>query len=175
MTAVTYCDLIKLGWRRSGSYLYKPDNRATCCPQLTISLNSKLFSPSKHQRQIINKFNKFVTEGAGTKEGTAGWGPVRADGTDEIGVNETVKAPPEKAKKGERKANTPIDLSEMLHAAESDHDIDYTFKHDFKVSLPYFINAQVVLTMSSMKAGVGTFFVYDGEICAVFEISNDHS
>lgn len=31
-----YQDLIDSNWRRSGKYMYKPDNLRTCCPHLTI-------------------------------------------------------------------------------------------------------------------------------------------
>lgn len=36
LTPITYELLLDKGWRRSGSYLYKPDNQNTCCPHLTI-------------------------------------------------------------------------------------------------------------------------------------------
>lgn len=36
MTPALYQDLIDRGWRRSGTYLYKPDNVHTCCPQIPI-------------------------------------------------------------------------------------------------------------------------------------------
>ncbi|ORY90158.1 arginine-tRNA-protein transferase [Leucosporidium creatinivorum] len=73
MSCQTYKALIDVGWRRSGSYLYKPDMRATCCPQYTISLDAAAFNPSKSQRQLLHRFANFVTEGG--REGTSGWGP----------------------------------------------------------------------------------------------------
>lgn len=39
-------ELLDRGWRRSGRYIYKPD-MATCCPQYTIRLNSRLFVATK--------------------------------------------------------------------------------------------------------------------------------
>lgn len=36
MTANDYQDLIDRGWRRSGLYCYKPNNKTTCCPSYTI-------------------------------------------------------------------------------------------------------------------------------------------
>jgi arginyl-tRNA--protein-N-Asp/Glu arginylyltransferase len=93
---------------RSGSYLYKPDMRATCCPQYTIRwvaslkpvsqvlsadtlghtffrLKSSSFKPSKSQRQTLNKFNTFIEEGG--KEGNAGFGT--AGGSTGQGKGET--------------------------------------------------------------------------------------
>jgi arginyl-tRNA---protein transferase len=39
-------ELLDRGWRRSGRYIYKPDLH-TCCPQYTIRLDTRLFTPSK--------------------------------------------------------------------------------------------------------------------------------
>lgn len=36
MTVDDYQDLIDRGWRRSGLYCYKPNNKTTCCPSYTI-------------------------------------------------------------------------------------------------------------------------------------------
>lgn len=36
LTVHDYQDLIDKGWRRSGAFLYRPDNMRTCCPQHTI-------------------------------------------------------------------------------------------------------------------------------------------
>ncbi|KAG0220196.1 Arginyl-tRNA--protein transferase 1 [Mortierella sp. NVP41] len=63
MTSVDYQKLIDRGWRRSGRYLYKPNLRDSCCPQYTIRMRANDFEASKHQRQVINRFNNFVQEG----------------------------------------------------------------------------------------------------------------
>ena len=55
-----YQKLLDRGWRRSGKVLYKPDLRASCCPQYTIRLDSSAFRPSKDQRQTLNRFNNFI-------------------------------------------------------------------------------------------------------------------
>jgi len=55
-----YEALLNRGWRRSGSLLYKPDQRASCCPQYTIRLDSDSFHASRDQRQALNRFNKYV-------------------------------------------------------------------------------------------------------------------
>ncbi|KAI0484279.1 arginine-tRNA-protein transferase [Xylariaceae sp. FL0804] len=60
MTAACYQTLIDRCWRRSGTLLYRPNQRAACCPHYTIRLDSGQFKPTKDQRQAINKFNRFV-------------------------------------------------------------------------------------------------------------------
>ncbi|KAF5832944.1 arginine-tRNA-protein transferase [Dunaliella salina] len=64
MTAEVYQDLIDLGWRRSGTYLYKPDLKKTCCPQYTIRLCANEFQPSKSQAKLLKKWDSCVV-GAG--------------------------------------------------------------------------------------------------------------
>ncbi|KAF9928058.1 Arginyl-tRNA--protein transferase 1 [Linnemannia zychae] len=63
MTCNDYQSLIDRGWRRSGRYIYKPNLRDSCCPQYTIRMKANDFQASKHQRQIVNRFNNFVQEG----------------------------------------------------------------------------------------------------------------
>ncbi|KAK3842281.1 MAG: arginine-tRNA-protein transferase [Linnemannia gamsii] len=63
MTCKDYQSLIDRGWRRSGTYLYKPNLRDSCCPQYTIRMRANDFEASKHQRQVVNRFNTFVQEG----------------------------------------------------------------------------------------------------------------
>ncbi|KAG0281544.1 Arginyl-tRNA--protein transferase 1 [Linnemannia exigua] len=63
MTCQDYQSLVDRGWRRSGTYLYKPNLRDSCCPQYTIRMRANDFEASKHQRQVVNRFNNFVQEG----------------------------------------------------------------------------------------------------------------
>ncbi|KAJ9475743.1 Arginyl-tRNA--protein transferase 1 [Pseudozyma hubeiensis] len=50
-----YQSLIDRGWRRSGSYVYKPDLLRTCCAQIPIRLDVRDFRPKKsHRRALIN-------------------------------------------------------------------------------------------------------------------------
>ncbi|KAI9049919.1 hypothetical protein LZ554_006066 [Drepanopeziza brunnea f. sp. 'monogermtubi'] len=55
-----YQSLLGRGWRRSGTLLYKPNQQASCCPHYTIRLDSDEFRPSKDQRQVQNRFTKYV-------------------------------------------------------------------------------------------------------------------
>ncbi|GAC94710.1 hypothetical protein PHSY_002283 [Pseudozyma hubeiensis SY62] len=50
-----YQSLIDRGWRRSGSYVYKPDLLRTCCAQIPIRLDARDFRPKKsHRRALTN-------------------------------------------------------------------------------------------------------------------------
>ncbi|KAG8929218.1 Arginyl-tRNA--protein transferase 1 [Tulasnella sp. 418] len=66
LSCPVYQKMIDRGWRRSGEYLYKPDLARSCCPHYTIRLDAVDFKPSRSQRKIIHKFNRFVIgEGGG--------------------------------------------------------------------------------------------------------------
>ena len=58
-----YASLLLLGWRRSGTYFYKPTNHLTCCPAYTIRLRVSEFKPSKDQRRISRRFDRFLETG----------------------------------------------------------------------------------------------------------------
>ncbi|KAL2753722.1 hypothetical protein ACRALDRAFT_1071868 [Sodiomyces alcalophilus JCM 7366] len=60
MSAAFYQDLLDRHWRRSGSLLYRPNQRQSCCPHYTIRLDSALFKPTRDQRQAVNRFNRHV-------------------------------------------------------------------------------------------------------------------
>jgi arginine-tRNA-protein transferase len=68
------------GWRRSGTYCYKPDLLRSCCPQYTIRyvrplratrlevtrrrrLDALAFEPSRSQRKALYRFNRVIEEG----------------------------------------------------------------------------------------------------------------
>ncbi|KAI5369537.1 Putative N-end aminoacyl transferase, N-end rule aminoacyl transferase, acyl-CoA N-acyltransferase [Septoria linicola] len=55
-----YQELMDRGWRRSGSLLYLPDAARSCCTHYTIRLPVSNFTPTKDQRQALNRWNRFV-------------------------------------------------------------------------------------------------------------------
>lgn len=60
VTVDDYQDLLDRGWRRSGSFLYKPDMERTCCPSYTIRLRASDFAPSKEQRRVSRRMQRFL-------------------------------------------------------------------------------------------------------------------
>lgn len=63
MTVQDYQDLINRGWRRSGQYCYKPDNKITCCPLYTIKCDTLNLKLSKSHKKIIKRVNKYLKDG----------------------------------------------------------------------------------------------------------------
>ncbi|KAJ7047488.1 arginine-tRNA-protein transferase [Mycena alexandri] len=63
LSCEVYQKMIDRGWRRSGTWCYKPDLKASCCPSYTIKLDANNFKPSKSQRKLINRWNRFVLRG----------------------------------------------------------------------------------------------------------------
>jgi arginine-tRNA-protein transferase len=63
LTVEDYQDLLDRGWRRSGSYVYKPKMETTCCPLYTIRCPAAEFSPSKSQRRAASRLHRFLREG----------------------------------------------------------------------------------------------------------------
>ncbi|EGC37630.1 hypothetical protein DICPUDRAFT_29956 [Dictyostelium purpureum] len=60
LTVEDYQSLIDIGWRRSGTFLYKPDNPNGCCPQYTIRLEALNFRPSKDNIKTKKKFQNYI-------------------------------------------------------------------------------------------------------------------
>ncbi|KAJ8535428.1 hypothetical protein K7X08_023148 [Anisodus acutangulus] len=55
-----YQALLDRGWRRSGCFLYKPEMEKTCCPSYTIRLKASDFGPSKEQRRVLKRMQRFL-------------------------------------------------------------------------------------------------------------------
>jgi arginyl-tRNA---protein transferase len=77
--------------------LYKPDLRASCCPQYTIRLDAGAFRASKDQRQALNRFNKYVLG--------------------EPYIKEAARRYP-RSRDQARRRNTDFDLLDRIHEAE---------------------------------------------------------
>ncbi|KAK0651434.1 arginine-tRNA-protein transferase [Cercophora newfieldiana] len=68
LTPDFYQKLVDRCWRRSGTLLYRPNQKNSCCPHYTLRLDATGFKPTKDQRQAVNRFNKFVLGEAYSKE-----------------------------------------------------------------------------------------------------------
>ncbi|KUJ18122.1 arginine-tRNA-protein transferase-like protein 1 [Mollisia scopiformis] len=100
LTPDFYQSLLNRGWRRSGSLLYKPDLRASCCPQYTLRLDSNSFHASKDQRQTLNRFTKFLLGDAYIKD--------------------AAKLYP-RSREHAKKRDTEFDLVERVHEGEKEY------------------------------------------------------
>ncbi|KAG9453977.1 hypothetical protein H6P81_006881 [Aristolochia fimbriata] len=60
ITVDDYQELLDRGWRRSGSFLYKPEMESTCCPSYTIRLKAENFIPSKEQMRVKRRMQRFL-------------------------------------------------------------------------------------------------------------------
>ncbi|PWN54471.1 hypothetical protein IE53DRAFT_308273 [Violaceomyces palustris] len=70
LTPQHYQQLIDRGWRRSGHYLYKPDNSRTCCKQIPIRLKVDQYKASKHHRRALHNLFWRIH---GTQQKPAKW------------------------------------------------------------------------------------------------------
>ncbi|CAM9227330.1 unnamed protein product [Ectocarpus sp. 4 AP-2014] len=60
LTCADYQELIDRGWRRSGTFVYKPVMHETCCPQYTIRLDVTRFKHTKGQRHVLNRLRRYL-------------------------------------------------------------------------------------------------------------------
>ncbi|XVE69398.1 hypothetical protein DITRI_Ditri09bG0149300 [Diplodiscus trichospermus] len=60
LTVNDYQDHLDRGWRRCGCFLYKPEMERTCCPSYTIRLKASDFVPSKEQRRVYRRMQRFL-------------------------------------------------------------------------------------------------------------------
>ncbi|XP_031109118.1 arginyl-tRNA--protein transferase 2-like [Ipomoea triloba] len=67
LTVDDYQALLDRGWRRSGCFLYKPEMESTCCPSYTIRLKAGAFVPTKEQRRVLKRMERFL-EGLSNKQ-----------------------------------------------------------------------------------------------------------
>ncbi|KAG5750932.1 hypothetical protein H9Q72_006148 [Fusarium xylarioides] len=113
-----YQTLLDRYWRRSGTLMYRPDQRRSCCPHYTIRLDSSQFKPSRDQRQTVNRFNKYVMG--------------------ETYMKEAARLYP-KSRDEAKKRDNHFDLVERIHEAEeanlksppeAAHKLVVTLEHD---------------------------------------------
>lgn len=57
----SFCDL---NWRRSGGIIYKPINKAACCPYYTIRLPAEKFVPAKDHRVVLRNMDRYLETGS---------------------------------------------------------------------------------------------------------------
>jgi len=55
-----YQDLMDRGWRRCGTYYYKPDVPNGCCKLFTIRLEAAKYQMRKSHKKVMKKWNRFL-------------------------------------------------------------------------------------------------------------------
>ena len=74
LSFLKYEQLIKQGWRRSGSFMYKPDLLRSCCRQYTIRTNYDMFVDDKYynksNKKSIRRFYKAMETGIDAPTGS---------------------------------------------------------------------------------------------------------
>ncbi|KAI1376094.1 arginine-tRNA-protein transferase [Hypoxylon crocopeplum] len=98
MSPASYQTLVDRCWRRSGSLLYRPNQRDSCCPHYTLRLDSGRFRSTRDQRQAINRFNKYIIGDAYAKEAARLY---------------------PRSREQARKRDNEFDLVERIHESES--------------------------------------------------------
>lgn len=112
-----YQTLIDRCWRRSGTLLYRPNQKRACCPHYTLRLDSTEFKSSKDQRHAVNHLNRFIVGDEYIKEAARRYPLTREQA---------------------RERNTTFDLVDRIHEAELEvlgSKTPLQPAHDFKVTL----------------------------------------
>jgi len=112
-----YQAMIDRGWRRSGTFCYRPDMKRTCCPQYTIKLDAFEFRTSASQRKLLSRWNRFVSHGNTPDESQGG--------------SHRYGAKPKHVKKGAPQCS----LVESIHASEKRVLGEQDSAHSFEVTL----------------------------------------
>ncbi|PFH51424.1 hypothetical protein AMATHDRAFT_59176 [Amanita thiersii Skay4041] len=113
LSCKVYQQMIDRGWRRSGTWCYKPELRYSCCPQYTIRLHATEFKPSKSQRKLINRWNRYVLQG-------------KPEEVMDMSTNPGVKAVP-------RAKTSSFSLTSAIHASEVGFHSEDSPAHCFEV------------------------------------------
>ncbi|XP_058791841.1 arginyl-tRNA--protein transferase 1 isoform X1 [Phymastichus coffea] len=95
-----YQNLIDRGWRRSGTYCYKPMMKVTCCPHYTIRCEALNIKISKSQKKILKRVIKFLKNELSKDEEKAS--PIECD--DDIDRNMEVPKFSKYAERAEKNA-----------------------------------------------------------------------
>jgi arginine-tRNA-protein transferase len=61
MSVDDYQSMMLIGWRRSGSYFYKPTMHETCCPAYTIRLHVDQYNMTRSHKKVIKTVEKYLS------------------------------------------------------------------------------------------------------------------
>ena len=144
--------MIDRGWRRSGTYCYKPDPLRSCCPQYTIRyarlfestrpavtkkrrLDALALEPSRSQRKALYRFNRAIEKGELGPHG--GDDKVQSNGDVEQ-QPATQKDKPDTSKNKPKPRKMEFSLIDELYHVEYSYSLDNAHApvHKFEVGQP---------------------------------------
>ena len=99
----------------------------TCCPQYTIRLDSTQFKPDKKHRQVMNRFNRYLS--TGEKPGEASGDIISSKGNG----------------KGKGKGKQEGSWIDTLREGQTGYTVEKGQKHTFRVSPPFFSNRELMI------------------------------
>ena len=124
------------GWRRSGTYCYKPDLLRSCCPEYTIRyvrpfestglevmkqrrLDALAFEPSRSQRKALYRFNRVIE--------TGGLGP--DGGNDKVQCKVDIEPQPAEQKdKNDKSKNKPKPRKTEFSLVDELHHVEHSYR-----------------------------------------------
>ena len=143
--------MVDRGWRRSGTYCYKPDLLRSCCPQYTIRyarlfesaglavtkkqrLDALALEPSRSQRKALYRFNRAIEKGE--------LGPHGED--DEVQQHKVDVGPAAQEDKRDKSKNKPKPRKMEFSLIDELHHVEYSYRldnahapvHKFEVGQP---------------------------------------
>eukprot|EP01062_Namystynia_karyoxenos_P020402 TRINITY_DN17728_c0_g1_i1.p1 TRINITY_DN17728_c0_g1~~TRINITY_DN17728_c0_g1_i1.p1 ORF type:complete len:1017 (+),score=327.29 TRINITY_DN17728_c0_g1_i1:100-3051(+) len=59
--------MLDKGWRRFGQYCWHPENERVCCPLYAIRVNTRDFTPSRGQRKVWKRLERYIRLGPSTE------------------------------------------------------------------------------------------------------------
>ena len=130
--------MIDRGWRRSGTYCYKPDLLRSCCPQYTIRyarlfestglavtkkgrLDALALEPSRSQRKALYRFNRAIEKGEPGPNGGDDKMQRKADVEPQPAAQ---KDKPDKSKNKPKPRKMEFSLIDELHHVEHGYRLD---------------------------------------------------
>ena len=96
----------------------------TCCPQYTIRLDSTQFKPDKKHRQVMNRFNRYLSTGEKPGEASGDNSSSKGNG------------------KGKGKGKQEGSWIDILREGQTGHTAEKDQKHTFRVSPPIDLNTE---------------------------------
>ena len=121
-----YQELIDRGWRRSGKHLYRPHNFESCCPAISIRLDTNKFAPTSKSKQ--SELEKSILVGGSKSQKRVGRNLCRALGAYNAKHSSCKERNEMRCAVSKKKSNSYLS-NEHSCADENDQAMDITHKN----------------------------------------------